>query len=384
MKPPPTGKFWGDAYVNQFTNTVEDNFSENLLDHYIPLDGATSQSPIIDTELTKEMLSSLQENTLEKRLASFRNIIDLEIGDTPLTRARNIEREFNIRNLYLKFEGGNPTGTHKDRIAFAQVHDALRRGYDSMTLATCGNYGVAMALGCYLAGLTCNVYIPEGYHTKRIQEMQKFGAKVFFAGRDYEEACLISRERALREETYDANPGGANSALQMEAYAQIAYEIYDDLRDAPAVVAVPVSNGTALAGIHLGFVSLYRRAKTSRIPKMIAGSSYKKNPIIESFLQKSPVCKDLQPERIQETVINEPLINWHSSDGQPALDSIYKSQGFASYVSDRSLKESKKILRDKEGLLVLPAATAGLSAFIQQHQITPFAGDRYVVIITGK
>ena len=55
--------------------------------------------------------------------------IDSEVGDTTLTRARNVEREVGVRQIFLKFEGGNPTGTQKDRIAFAVCHDALRRGF---------------------------------------------------------------------------------------------------------------------------------------------------------------------------------------------------------------------------------------------------------------
>ena len=51
-----------------------------------------------------------------------------------------------LRQIYLKFEGGNPSGTQKDRIAFAQAMDAMRRGFDAITVATCGNYGVAVAL----------------------------------------------------------------------------------------------------------------------------------------------------------------------------------------------------------------------------------------------
>ncbi len=63
------------------------------------------------------------------RIESFEDIMSLEIGDTSLKRARNLERELNIRQLYIKYEGENPSGTQKDRIAFAQVHDALRRNY---------------------------------------------------------------------------------------------------------------------------------------------------------------------------------------------------------------------------------------------------------------
>ncbi|MEJ2722532.1 MAG: pyridoxal-phosphate dependent enzyme, partial [bacterium] len=192
------------------------------------------------------------------------DIIDSEVGDTTLSRARNIEREMGIRQLYLKFDGGNPTGTQKDRIAFAQVKDALRRGFDAITLATCGNYGVAVAFAASLVGLRCLIYIPINYHALRMREMERFGVEIVRAGNDYEEAVLLSQRRAETDEVYDANPGGANTLIQLRAYGQIAYEIYDELRDAPAMVAVPVSNGTTLAGLYKGFLSLDRRGKTSR------------------------------------------------------------------------------------------------------------------------
>lgn len=349
------------------------------------LDGATSQSPAIDPLLNEQIRTSSDSTlpTLE-RIEAFRDIMDREVGDTALTRGRNIEREIGLRNLYLKFEGGNPSGTHKDRIAFAQAYDAVRRGYDSVTTATCGNYGVAMALACHLAGLHCIIYIPLGYRTNRIPEMQSYGAEILFAGNDYEEACVESHTRSERDDIYDANPGGRNTVLQMEAYAQIAYEIYDDLRDAPAAVGVPVSNGTALAGIYMGFLSLYRRCKTSRIPRIIAGSSYRKNPIIDSFLRKHNECRDLKPEAMKETVINEPLINWHSIDGNEALKAIYDSNGSASYVSDKAMKSAARMLKETDGLFVLPASTAGLLALINLHTSEVLPGDRYVAVITGK
>ena len=115
--------------------------------------------------------------------------------------------------------------------------------------------------------------------------MTERGAEIVRVSGDYEAAVLASQERAKKDELYDANPGGDNTPIQLRAYAEIAYEIYDELRDAPAVVAVPVSNGTTLAGIYKGFVSLYRRGKTSRIPRFVAGSSHNKNPIVRSFVK---------------------------------------------------------------------------------------------------
>jgi threonine synthase len=349
------------------------------------LDGASSQMPIVAPELeTQRQVAADPSRPLPERLEAYEDIMDSEVGDTTLVRARNLEREMGLRQIYLKFEGGNPTGTQKDRIAFAQVMDAMRRGFDAITVATCGNYGVALALAASMAGLKCLIYIPEGYHTKRVQEMTDLGAQIVRAAGDYEQAVITSRQHAEAEEIYDANPGGANTALQLKAYGEIAYEIYDELRDAPAAVAVPVSNGSTLAGIYKGFLSLYRRGKTSRLPRMVAGSSHGKNPIIRAFLRNTPACEDLKPEQIRETAVNEPLINWHSFDGDLALDAMRKSGGWSLYASDKSMLTYSRLLREKEGLSILPASTAGLSVLLERHGKESLPGDRYVVILTGR
>ena len=349
------------------------------------LDGATPALTRVPNGLAvQQHVAADASLPLEERLEAFEDICDSEVGDTPLTRARNIEREVGLRQLYLKFEGGNPTGTQKDRIAFAQAMDALRRGFDSITVATCGNYGAAVATASSFAGLRCLIYIPESYRTKRVAEMSRPGVELLRVSGDYERAVEISQERADREEVYDANPGGANTALQLRAYAEIAYEIYDELRDAPAAVALPVSNGTTLAGVYKGFVSLHRRGKTSRIPRMFAGSTFGKNPIINAFLKNLGQCDDLSPLRVRESSVNEPLINWHAIDGDLALHAVRESGGAASYASDKSMQHFSRILREREGLSVLPASTAGLIAFLEHHRRQPLPGDRYVIVITGK
>ena len=325
-----------------------------------------------------------KSKSITDRLESFEDILNLEVGDTALNRAKALEREFNIRQLYIKYEGDNPTGTQKDRIAFAQVYDALRRGFDVVSLATCGNYGVAVALAANLAGIHCKIYIPESYHTERVEEMRGLQAEIIRLPGSYEDVVSRSSDLARENEWYDANPGGANTPLQISAYAQIAYEIYEDLGDAPKFCAVPVSNGTLLAGIYRGFVSLYKRGKTSRIPKMIAASSSHKNPIVQSFKKGLDYCRDLKPEHIRETKYNEPLINWHSFDGEEALYAIRESGGDAVNVSDRKLKDMASLLQKKEGFRILPASTAGLIALLEIHEANPMEPDRYVAVLTAK
>ncbi len=378
------------------TKTINGNSEQQLLqvnglngngngNGYSLIDGATSAAPTIAPELeTQKIVAGDRSRSLDERLEAFEDIIDSEIGDTTLTRARNIEREVGLRQIFLKFDGGNPTGTQKDRIAFAQAMDAMRRGFDAITTATCGNYGVAVALAASLAGLRCIIYIPETYRTKRIQEIAGYGSEIIMVPGDYENAVRVSRERADADEIYDANPGGANTALQIRAYGEIAYEIYDELRDAPAAVAVPVSNGSTLAGIYKGFLSLYRRGKTSRIPRMIAGSSHGKNPIVQAYIKNTPSCEDLDPEQIHETPVNEPLINWHSVDGNLALDAIRHTKGWADDVSDKNMLTYARMILDREGLSILPASSAGLAAFVDQHRKDPLPSDRYVIILTGR
>jgi len=83
------------------------------------LDGAADKFQTIVPEIqTQKRVASDPSRPLEERLEAFEDVMESEVGDTTLSRARNVEREVGLRQIYLKFEGGNPSGTHKDRIAF--------------------------------------------------------------------------------------------------------------------------------------------------------------------------------------------------------------------------------------------------------------------------
>lgn len=93
---------------------------------------------------------------------------------------------------------------------------------------------------------------------------------------------------------------------------------------------------------------------------------------------------DLEPDKIRETTINEPLINWHSSEGDLALDAIRQTRGWAGNASDREMSAVSRLLREREGLYVLPASAAGLIALIDRHRRKELPSDRYVVMLTGR
>ncbi|MGD8297515.1 MAG: hypothetical protein PVG67_14040 [Desulfobacterales bacterium] len=119
------------------------------------VDGATGESFKIIREVDeKKKISENPELPMESRLEAYEDIFDSEVGDTSLVRARNIEREVGLRQIYLKFEGGNPTGTQKDRIAFAQAMDALRRCCRCACRRLCGSALPSL----YPAGLSYESY----------------------------------------------------------------------------------------------------------------------------------------------------------------------------------------------------------------------------------
>ena len=113
-------------------------------------------------------------------------------------------------------------------------------------------------------------------------------------------------------------------------------------------------------------------------------TSFRKNPIVQAFVKNRRHCEDLAPEKIRETSINEPLINWHAIDGDHALDAVRNSQGWAADASDKNMRSFARLIREKEGLQVLPASTAGLFALVEGRRRVALPNDRYVVVLTGR
>lgn len=308
------------------------------------------------------------------------------IGDTILTHSRNLEKLLVYNNIFLKFEGGNPTGTMKDRAAYICLKKAKELGYKEIVLGSCGNFGAAFVHVSKIFDITPHIYIPEHYHTQRIVEMEQKGGIIHRAPGTYEEVVFHSSKEAQKNNWFDANPGvKRNTKLAMEAYATISYEIFEELGRTPDFVAVPVGNGTTIAGIHHGFKSLKKSKYIPKLPKIIASSTPGGNPIIKCFQEQKKMIEDLNSSDIIETKYNEPLVSWISLDGQEALDALWESNGWATYASDEELLHYSNLIEKEEGLSVLPASSASLVAIAQYLKILkPVKGLDFVAVLTGR
>ncbi|WP_188679846.1 pyridoxal-phosphate dependent enzyme [Thermogymnomonas acidicola] len=304
-------------------------------------------------------------------------------GKTPFFRAFNLEKALRLKRIFVKFEGASITGTQKDRISRLHVSRAKELGYNAVAVASCGNYGASISYFAREAGIGSVVAVPESYTGHRVPEMERMGSQVLRMPGKYEDLVERMKELSAQEGWYDSNPGSVNSWLDFAGYANIAYEIVQQLGHAPYCIAVPVGNGTTLAGIHHGFVQLYKRGEIERIPRFIGSSTPGGNPIVDSWSRGFRTVQDLDPSTIRETGINEPLVSYHSYDGQKALDAIYSTRGAAVYVSDLDMIRFSKYMERFEGIPVLPASASSLAAIYNLFGSSRRERD-LVVVITGR
>lgn len=297
-------------------------------------------------------------------------------------RARKIPLESKWERIYVKWEGGNPTGTQKDRAALMHVRRAIEQGYDTVTVGTCGNFGVALSYFANLSGLEAVIYVPSGYSNSRIWEMRKYGAKICLVDGKYEEAVERSVIDAMKYGYYDANPGSVNGEASIEAFKSLAYEIVEALGFIPDLVSVPLGNGTTLAGIYRGFLEIASSLNSRKVPVMIGATTAHGNQVAETIKRGSKELVILSEDDVRETELNEPLVSIKSFDGELALEAIMNSSGYVFEFEDEELLMLADVLR-AEGINPLPASAASLGAI--EKYLKEFGGfENAVVVVTGE
>lgn len=304
-------------------------------------------------------------------------------GRTPFFRAANLEKALHLKKIFVKFEGAGITGTQKDRISRLHVMKAKEQGFDTVALATCGNYGASISYYAGQYGMKSVVAIPDYYSGERNGEIISNGGQVLEMDGRYEDIVEYMRDRSNDEGWYDSSPGSRNSFLDIRGYESIAFEIFDQLGHVPTYVSVPLGNGTTLAGISTGFEKLISRGVSGKMPKFIGSSTPNGNPIVATWKKKGRKLIELNPSTIRETKASEPLVAYRSYDGQKALDAIYRSNGMAAYVTDDEMYRYSRLIEQSETLSVLPASASSLAA---AHRLVGSRKepDDIVVVLTGR
>ena len=214
--------------------------------------------------------------------------ITLGEGNTPL-----LDWRINGKQVFLKMEGQNPTGSYKDRGSAVLTSFLLGRGVRTVVEDSSGNAGASLAAYCARANLPLSVYIPESASGPKRWQIEMYGAKVHrIAGERARAAEAVLRE-AFEGRVYASH---AYMPFGLPGIATIAYELYQQLGDAPGTLIAPVGHGGLLYGIMLGFTALRDSGAISRLPYYIGVQSESCAPLVLAYTNHLDDFEDIQPK----------------------------------------------------------------------------------------
>lgn len=296
-------------------------------------------------------------------------LVSLHEGNTPLIHAPNLSKQLGVE-LYVKYEGLNPTGSFKDRGMVMAVAKAVEEGSNTIMCASTGNTSAAAAAYAARSGLRCIVLIPNGnIALGKLAQAIAYGAEVIAIDGNFDEALDIVLEITAKEPITLVN---SVNPYRIEGQKTAAFEVCDALTDAPDILAIPVGNAGNITAYWKGFEEYFAAKKSSRLPKMYGFQAAGAAPLVHG----EPVAN---PETIATAIrIGNPA----SKDG--ALNAISKSSGLVDSVTDEEILHAYHLLAKSEGVFCEPASAASLAGIIKLHgagRLQP--GSQIVCVLTG-
>lgn len=288
-------------------------------------------------------------------------------GNTPLLRAENISKELGL-NVYLKYDGMNPTGSFKDRGMTMAISKAKEKGFKAVACASTGNTSASAAAYSAKAGLDCIVIIPGGkIALGKLAQAISYGATIFAIDGNFDKALEMVRTLC---DKYPVELVNSVNPFRIEGQKTAAFEVVDVLGDAPDYLCIPVGNAGNITAYWKGFNEYKAEKKMSKLPKMLGFQAEGSAPIVKGH----PIEK---PETIATAIrIGNPA-SWKS-----AVAAAQESNGSIRAVSDEEIIGAYKLVASTEGVFCEPASAASIAGLIKYGSEIP-KGSSVVCVLTG-
>ena len=302
-------------------------------------------------------------------VSSATPIITLGEGDTPLVRSQVLGKELGCGELYFKLEGCNPTGSFKDRGMVVAVAKAVESNSSSIICASTGNTSASAAAYGTRFGLKTIVIVPKGkIAVGKLAQAVVHGAQIIAIKGNFDQALQIVRTLAQQYPTTLVNSLNPN---RIEGQKTAAFEIVDDLGDAPDYLFIPVGNAGNITAYWKGFVEYCGIGKASCSPKMMGFQAAGAAPIVRGEVVK-------RPKTIATAIrIGNPA-SWHR-----AVAARDESGGSIYSVTDEEIMSAYRLAASLEGIFGEPASAASLAGLVKLARTQDFSDQRVVCIITG-
>jgi threonine synthase len=314
------------------------------------------------------------------------NIVTLGEGGTPLVGSRRLAEEWKLKNLSLKIETVNPSGSFKDRPICVGVSRALEDGAKTVSAASSGNAAASMSTFAARAGLQAVVFVPEDAPKGKLIHLRTLGAKVFRVKKVKEgvDPTTTLLQAACAEFGWTPAPSfGPFNCFQFEGTKSLGYEICEQTEwDSPDWILFPTGSGGLMAGTMKGFWEFKEMGLIDSIPRPVVVQPEGCAPIVRAFKEDQEPLS-IVPWDSNETVAGG-LADPFPWDGDAALKYLKLTKGKVIAVPDDEIEKSLVLIGKLEGIFAEPsgvAALAGLKALVDQGTID--RSDRIVVPITG-
>ena len=312
-------------------------------------------------------------------IPSDARLITLCEGSTPLIRADNIGRRIHENvELWLKYEGLNPSGSFKDRGMTTAVTMAIHEGHKAVMCASTGNTSASAAAYAARAGIDCVVLVPEGRIAKgKLSQTLMHGARVLQIDGTFDRALELTRSITQNHPIALVNSVNPH---RIEGQKSGAFEIIDDLDgQAPDFHVLPVGNAGNITAYWKGYKEYKKKGRTETLPRMLGFQAAGAAPIL--------LGKPIEdPQTFASAIrIGNPA-SWKG-----ALNARDESEGVIGMVTDRQIKRAYRALASTEGVFVEPASAAGIAGLFKLSQsgffdnVEPRHGSkvRVVCVLTG-
>lgn len=296
-------------------------------------------------------------------------VVTLNEGNTPLIKADNLAKKIGIdAEIYLKYEGCNPTGSFKDRGMTMAVSKAKEAGSDAIICASTGNTSASAAAYGARAGMKTFVLIPDGYIALgKLSQAMMYGAKIIAIQGNFDEALEMVRKIS---DNYPITLVNSVNPYRIEGQKTGAFEICNALGQAPDYHFIPVGNAGNITAYWKGYTEWHNAGKISNLPKMMGFEAEGAAAIVKGE-------RIYKPETLATAIrIGNPA-SW-----QKAENARDESKGMINFVTDEEIVNAYKLIASTEGVFAEPASAASVAGLIKvKDQVK--SGSKIVCILTG-
>lgn len=294
-------------------------------------------------------------------------IVSLMEGSTPLIFSENLTKMIGL-DVYLKYEGLNPTGSFKDRGMTMAITKAKEEGLTTVMCASTGNTSASAAAFSARCGMKCVVLIPEGnIALGKLAQAMIHKALVIAIKGNFDEALNFVKDIT---DNYPVALVNSLNPYRIEGQKTASFEICDELSDAPEFHSLPVGNAGNITAYWKGYKEYKEVGRSTQLPKMLGFQAAGAAPIVRGEVVT-------HPETIATAIrIGNPA-SWKTAE--EARD---ESGGVIDMVTDEEILEAYKILAQGDGVFVEPASAASVAGILKLKEQNYFEGQKGKIVCT--